>query len=525
MTLVVYAMLAEGHPHLSRCTNEPQQDNLSSLPADVGLHWLMEHCSAADAGARLGQRQVLGNAVLWPELQRGFMVAHFYHDVKLLGDMVQQDEAVCRQMPDAASMLETSQPHLDIPLAAESHLFIRGGWRNAANRIAQGWLNAQPWALALQVLGHEMGDTAADKAAATLQGLLHGTVVFVRIRNSASNRSCEYQRTANEAQLHYDNNMFIRLYLAMQPVCKDTLVGLMYYGSSALTARALQMQREVAPLENVHACSCPAAAVCLLPPTHARYSYAVVNLAWQRTLLLGLSGESSCSLSLRQAVVHPLLQPGWHESHATPPASIVQAAAELVNCLRNLTAADRQELKHLMLVPAAAEDKAGQEPDLAITCTCKGGIRGLVCSHQMRAVMAAANHSSAKAAQRFTGNEVVALINERCKVGDELKRSMRDDILRLIEAKTYRGKRHSLGLPVRGQKTSSNAQTARKLKRHQMYDVKMYDVEVICNARSTAEFASQLPLWALYDQCVVPLAYPALGLPTAAAMLAMTAAA
>jgi hypothetical protein len=32
----------------------------------------------------------------------------------------------------------------------------------------------------------------------------------------------------------------------------------------------------------------------------------------------------------------------------------------------------------------------------------------------------------------------VALLNERYKVGDELKRSIRDDILRLIEAKTYR---------------------------------------------------------------------------------------
>lgn len=181
---------------------------------------------------------------------------------------------------------------------------------------------------------------------------------------------------------------------------------------------------------------------------------------------------------------------------------------------------------------------------------------------------------------------MVALINERYKVGDELKRSIRDDIVRLIDAKTYRcgaaaagaaaatfgsallhhttnsnssqqqrlhaalfnevptacccaadavvvranrcsvqhqcrlrtlhsnacllcgyaciagllhalaavcacfmvpqataihlcyclmscrGKRHSLGLPVRGQKTGCNAQTSRKFKRHIMYDVK-----------------------------------------------------
>lgn len=68
--------------------------------------------------------------------------------------------------------------------------------------------------------------------------------------------------------------------------------------------------------------------------------------------------------------------------------------------------------------------------------------------------------------------QVVAIINERYKVGDELKRSIRDDILRLIEAKTYRGTRHVLGLPARGQRTSTNAQTSRKFKRHILYDVK-----------------------------------------------------
>jgi small subunit ribosomal protein S13 len=68
--------------------------------------------------------------------------------------------------------------------------------------------------------------------------------------------------------------------------------------------------------------------------------------------------------------------------------------------------------------------------------------------------------------------KVVAILNERYKIGDELKRSIRDDILRLIEAGTYRGKRHELGLPVRGQRTHTNAQTARKFKRHVLYDVR-----------------------------------------------------
>lgn len=35
-----------------------------------------------------------------------------------------------------------------------------------------------------------------------------------------------------------------------------------------------------------------------------------------------------------------------------------------------------------------------------------------------------------------------------------------------------RGRRHVLGLPVNGQNASGNAKTARKFKRHIMYDVK-----------------------------------------------------
>lgn len=69
-------------------------------------------------------------------------------------------------------------------------------------------------------------------------------------------------------------------------------------------------------------------------------------------------------------------------------------------------------------------------------------------------------------------HQVMSIISERYKIGDELKRATRDDILRLIEAKTYRGRRHELGLPVRGQRTSTNAQTARKFKRHLLYDVR-----------------------------------------------------
>nr|YP_009647119.1 ribosomal protein S13 [Chloroparvula japonica]QBX98786.1 ribosomal protein S13 [Chloroparvula japonica] len=43
----------------------------------------------------------------------------------------------------------------------------------------------------------------------------------------------------------------------------------------------------------------------------------------------------------------------------------------------------------------------------------------------------------------------------------KLKRSVRSNVERLVKAGTYRGFRHTLGLPVRGQQTQTNAQTAR----------------------------------------------------------------
>jgi len=53
---------------------------------------------------------------------------------------------------------------------------------------------------------------------------------------------------------------------------------------------------------------------------------------------------------------------------------------------------------------------------------------------------------------------------EDFKTEGELKREIREDIKRLQAIKSYRGLRHTVGLPVRGQRTKSNART-RKGKR------------------------------------------------------------
>lgn len=46
---------------------------------------------------------------------------------------------------------------------------------------------------------------------------------------------------------------------------------------------------------------------------------------------------------------------------------------------------------------------------------------------------------------------------------NDLKREVASAIKRLKEIKCYRGMRHNLGLPVRGQLTRKNARTAKKL--------------------------------------------------------------
>lgn len=61
----------------------------------------------------------------------------------------------------------------------------------------------------------------------------------------------------------------------------------------------------------------------------------------------------------------------------------------------------------------------------------------------------------------LTEQEVTALRHEveSYTVEGDLRRKVRDHIQRLIDIGCYRGLRHKTGLPVRGQKTRSNART------------------------------------------------------------------
>jgi small subunit ribosomal protein S13 len=60
-------------------------------------------------------------------------------------------------------------------------------------------------------------------------------------------------------------------------------------------------------------------------------------------------------------------------------------------------------------------------------------------------------------------NSIQKIVQEH-KVEGELRRTIREDIQRLISSGSYRGSRHRRGLPVRGQRTRTNAR-AKKGKR------------------------------------------------------------
>ena len=56
-------------------------------------------------------------------------------------------------------------------------------------------------------------------------------------------------------------------------------------------------------------------------------------------------------------------------------------------------------------------------------------------------------------------------IQRNCKVEGELRKEVAMNIKRLIDLGTYRGLRHKRGLPVRGQRTHTNARTRKGPKR------------------------------------------------------------
>ena len=60
---------------------------------------------------------------------------------------------------------------------------------------------------------------------------------------------------------------------------------------------------------------------------------------------------------------------------------------------------------------------------------------------------------------RDLSEDEVELLDADYKVEGDLRREEALNIKRLIEINSYRGKRHRMGLPLRGQRTKTNART------------------------------------------------------------------
>ena len=79
-----------------------------------------------------------------------------------------------------------------------------------------------------------------------------------------------------------------------------------------------------------------------------------------------------------------------------------------------------------------------------------------------KAIVAQAKIDPAKKADALSDEElarVISIIQTGYRIEGDLRREVAQNIRRLISIGSYRGGRHKRGLPVRGQRTSTNART------------------------------------------------------------------
>jgi small subunit ribosomal protein S13 len=78
-------------------------------------------------------------------------------------------------------------------------------------------------------------------------------------------------------------------------------------------------------------------------------------------------------------------------------------------------------------------------------------------------ILEKAKVEKSKRAKELTDEEIarISKVLENFKIEGELRKEVSENIKRLKEIGTYRGIRHARNLPVRGQRTRSNARTKR----------------------------------------------------------------
>ena len=84
---------------------------------------------------------------------------------------------------------------------------------------------------------------------------------------------------------------------------------------------------------------------------------------------------------------------------------------------------------------------------------------GLATSQKILAVTGVNPDTRVKDLSEEEVNEIRTYINKNLIVEGDLRRDVALNIKRLVEIGSYRGIRHRKGLPVRGQKTKTNART------------------------------------------------------------------
>lgn len=83
-------------------------------------------------------------------------------------------------------------------------------------------------------------------------------------------------------------------------------------------------------------------------------------------------------------------------------------------------------------------------------------------SAMARRILDKANVDPGRNSDDLSGDEQVRIrqvIDADCKVEGDLRREVQQSIKRLMDLGSYRGIRHRRGLPVRGQRTHTNART------------------------------------------------------------------
>ncbi len=68
-----------------------------------------------------------------------------------------------------------------------------------------------------------------------------------------------------------------------------------------------------------------------------------------------------------------------------------------------------------------------------------------------------------KSLTNFQIQQLSQIITQNFLIGGEKRRDVRNNLKRLISIGCYRGFRHNIGLPVQGQRTHTNARTAKRI--------------------------------------------------------------